>query len=165
MHKKYSHKHSSYNIGLIKVIQPFSEDLKGFAILPSDGYRYIENSTAISYSWNIAISTKPVLRTHVQIAEVILFNQQYCKSLNRNRRKHITSSMICAGTYQEDQVCTFDSGGPLVQDGIVIALMAWGARCNELPKHAVYIRLTYFKKCIEEVLDGGKIPEEFLKLT
>ncbi|KAF2894264.1 hypothetical protein ILUMI_11913 [Ignelater luminosus] len=165
-HKKYLHKHSSYNIGLIKVVQPFFGKFEEFAILPAVDYLYVENSTAMSYSWNIATSTQPVLMPFLQVAEVFLFSQQYCKSLNKNHWKYVTSSMICAGIYEEkDQVCTFDSGGPLVQDGIVIALMVWGARCNELPKRAVYIRLAYFKRCIEEVLDGDKIPQEFLKLS
>ena len=50
------------------------------------------------------------------------------------------SDMLCAGTAQAD-ACEFDSGGPLLVNGRVVALTSWGYGCARPGYPGVYARL------------------------
>ncbi|MFA1538963.1 serine protease [Actinomadura monticuli] len=50
------------------------------------------------------------------------------------------SDMVCAGSAAADS-CQFDSGGPLVARGRVVALVSWGYGCGKPGYPGVYARL------------------------
>lgn len=65
----------------------------------------------------------------------------------------ITDNMICAGFAEGGKdSCSSDSGGPIVENGILIGVVSFGRGCAEAGFPGVYTRLGNFVDWINENL-------------
>ncbi|XP_050302204.1 uncharacterized protein LOC126740288 [Anthonomus grandis grandis] len=71
--------------------------------------------------------------------------------------ENIGEGMICAGDLSGGvDACDGDSGGPLacLEDGVftLYGLTSWGQRCGYANKPGVYVKVSYYKKWIENIM-------------
>ena len=101
---------------------------------------YPANVPAQVYGWGTT-SEADLLNFHLRGAQIPLVPDARCADAYGSAfDKH---DMVCAGEPQHD-TCQFDSGGPLVVQGLLAGLTSWAYGCGRPGYPGVYTRLSSF---------------------
>ncbi|KAJ8959769.1 hypothetical protein NQ314_006199 [Rhamnusium bicolor] len=156
-HSNYTQKTVSHNLCLIKVKNPFSDHLEVPVTLAGSRYKYIANTSATTLGWS---SKNGVYEDdELYSIKVTLVPFANCKNLHN---LDIDETMICATNLGKTD-CSYDSGGPLFQNNLVIGIVSFETDCASGNYPRVYTRIAYFEKWIGyvEQLVKGKIGAKF----
>lgn len=154
----YQQKYIDYDLGLIKVSEPFQYNKKVNRVcLPAEGVTNIINNDHLHVSgWGKTdtLETSPTL----QKITVPFVKRERCNS-NMSYKGVITETMFCAG-YQAGKIdaCKGDSGGPLVYLGsngtfVQGGIVSWGISCAAEHFYGVYTNVGYFYRWIVDIMN------------
>lgn len=62
----------------------------------------------------------------------------------------VDETMVCAYNIENND-CRFDSGGPLIQNNVVIGIVSFETNCAKRAPPRVFTRMSYFEKWFEMV--------------
>ncbi|XP_018563414.1 trypsin epsilon-like [Anoplophora glabripennis] len=149
-HANYSQRTVSHNLCLVKVKTPFVDSLEVPIALAGSRYKYIANTTATTMGW----SSKNGVYESDQLysSKVTLVPFSTCKGINN---LNIDDTMVCAWN-QAKLDCSYDSGGPLFQNNLVIGIVSFETDCASGDYPRVYTRISYFEKWIGHVEEVRK---------
>ncbi|KAF2901818.1 hypothetical protein ILUMI_04362 [Ignelater luminosus] len=151
-HERYNATELDYDIGLVKVKEPFNGKYEKSIKWASRNYKYVDNAHAIVLGWG---STRPIHDTSIQdnlrFVAVRLVNQEECKKRYSREDTVVTSRMFCAFDKGKD-ACSFDSGGPLIRNKVLIGIVSWGphSQCAHSTLPGVYTRVSIFDEPIRK---------------
>lgn len=145
-HGNYTPKTITHNICLVKVRQPFTETHEIPVPIAGFTYKYVANSTALALGWNSQIDEAT---DDLYGIDVRLLQYDSCKKYFPNA--DIDRTMICGTSLQDSEGCSFDSGGPLFQDNVVIGVVSFETDCANGIYPRVYTRISYFEKWIRQI--------------
>uniref|UniRef100_A0A8D2QU63 Transmembrane serine protease 13 n=1 Tax=Zosterops lateralis melanops TaxID=1220523 RepID=A0A8D2QU63_ZOSLA len=147
INSNYSDDHDDYDIALMKLSRPLTNETCEKHPLPPSlrrgRGRWGMTRPLLPHSSScLADNTSPKLRE----AEVKLIDYKICNS-DKVYEGYLTPRMMCAGYLQGGKdACQGDSGGPLVceDDGrwYVAGVTSWGTGCGQKNKPGVYTRVT-----------------------
>lgn len=143
---------------LFKVKEPFNMNTEIAVILASPNYKYVSNSSASVFGWGY--NESKIIQDTLYFVDVIIFSREFCDRMWKKAGITTTADMFCAGTYEGGyDACQFDSGGPIVQNGILIGVVSWGGICGEKTEPGVYSKTSYFISWLQSVeqAEGEKI--------
>ena len=87
----------------------------------------------------IAFLSEEGPRSHLlRSVDVTVWSATRCRDAYRGVA-NIRAEMICASKPDKDS-CTGDSGGPLLVDGVQVAISSWGVGCADPQYPGVYTR-------------------------
>ncbi|XP_034486100.1 trypsin II-P29-like [Drosophila innubila] len=84
------------------------------------------------------------------ILTVTLISNQECMQQTNISQ----SDMKCAGFLNEvvPDICTTDTGGPIICSGQLAGIVSWGIKCGEPLVTAVYTDVAYYRQWIDQVI-------------
>ncbi|KAH1025141.1 trypsin epsilon-like [Dendroctonus ponderosae] len=144
-HINFTAKSSSFNVCLVKAGSPFKEEHEKPIALSGSNYRYITDTSAITLGWS---SNKGVVSNHVYSIDMNLISFQRCKTLIKTDR--VDETMVCAYNIDRGD-CRFDSGGPLIQNNILIGIVSFETDCAKRAPPRVFTRMSYFEKWFQVI--------------
>ncbi|KAM7344132.1 trypsin 3A1-like [Cochliomyia hominivorax] len=151
MHPKYNRINQNYDIGLIKVEEPM--ELGTFNVnsiqLSNMQEDFGANTTASIMGYAMNINEIYEIKK-LKYGEIPIWSREDCNSVIR---PPIKDHMICAADYSgEISLCAGDSGGPVVVEGKVYAVVSFGYGCGtDYP--IVLTRVPTFRSWIFEIID------------
>lgn len=121
-------------------------------------YRYVTDTSAITLGWS-SKKNNPSSNILYSI-NVNLISFQRCQTLVRNDR--VDETMVCAYNIENND-CRFDSGGPLVQNNIVIGVASFEIDCTKRVTPRAFTRLSFFEQWfrVVEIQNGVTIGAVF----
>ncbi|KAG3078172.1 hypothetical protein PI125_g21053 [Phytophthora idaei] len=72
---------------------------------------------------------------------------------NKGYSDRITEGMLCAGEGDGKDTCNGHSGGPLIENDVLVGIVSWGGKCGV--NAGVYTRISYVLDYINDVVNGG----------
>lgn len=132
-HPKYNSDVVDYDAAVLKL----AKDLKlSSAVQPIGAIASLEpvNGSSANVSGYGFLSEGGKRSKRLQYVSVPIVGRDACK---KDYGGHITDRMICAGKEGKDS-CSFDSGGPLVQNNSVFGIVSFGIGCGYPGKPGVY---------------------------
>ncbi|KAF2898163.1 hypothetical protein ILUMI_08033 [Ignelater luminosus] len=97
--------------------------------LPNYGQKFVGDVLLTGWG-HVKLRPKPVYATTLQVLRMPLISKKECKRLLDTYPVHphvLSQSEICTLPYGLNQnACTGDSGGPLIQDRILVGITSWG---------------------------------------
>ncbi|KAJ8948645.1 hypothetical protein NQ318_022713 [Aromia moschata] len=144
-HANYSIKTVSHNVCLIKVKTPFQDNLEVPVTLAGSRYKYIANTSATTLGWSSKYGEYE--NDELYSVQVTLVPFAVCKSVHKI---NIDETMICAKSSPSVD-CSYDSGGPLFQNNLVVGIVSFETDCASGMYPRVYTRLSHFEKWIAQV--------------
>ncbi|RLN49078.1 hypothetical protein BBJ29_010010 [Phytophthora kernoviae] len=145
-HPRYHKKKHLYDIGLLKLAKPSTHETAN--LCAEDGSDNEVGTVVTIVGWGLTenrTESDTLLGVNVEIITNAECNKRY-----DNR---ITEGMLCAGKGDGKDSCNGDSGGPLINNNILVGIASWGRKCGARP--GVYTRLTYVMDYINDIMDGG----------
>ncbi|XP_037957454.1 trypsin-like [Teleopsis dalmanni] len=142
-----------YDIGLVYTSTAFTF---GFAVaaisLPASGST--PTGSANLYGWGSTSTTSvPSYPTQLQVAANIpIISLSSCESALGAKGTDVHSTNICTGPLTGGiGICTSDSGGPLVQNNVLIGIVSWGKLpCGQANSPSVYVKVSSFVAWISQ---------------
>ncbi|XP_064541928.1 trypsin [Drosophila montana] len=136
-----------YDIGLIYTPTAFTWTAAVAAVsLPKSGV--VPTGTANLYGWGSTSTTNTASYPSVlQVAaNVPIISLASCESALGSKGKDVHSTNVCTGPLTGGvSICTSDSGGPLVQDNVLIGIVSWGKLpCGQVNSPSVYVQVSSF---------------------
>ncbi len=118
---------------------------------PDDTGLYTPGAMAQVFGWG-RTSEAGGVPDQLQMAEVPVVSDADCEAAYSSYTTPVDgATMVCAG-YPEGGVdaCQRDSGGPLVVDGVLIGVVAWGNGCARPTYYGVYTELLTYAADVSE---------------
>ncbi|XP_051156160.1 chymotrypsin-2-like [Leptopilina boulardi] len=146
VHKFYNRKDSWKNdIALLKIQDHFIlSDVIQIIPLPESKMIIEANQKAVVSGWGRLkyLGPKP---DHLQRAEILTADQNYCRKVYRKHGYSIHDSQICAYDPNIKRgSCKGDSGGPLTVRGVLVGLVSWSNGCAKTNYPTVHTRVSEF---------------------
>ncbi|XP_044249054.1 trypsin-3-like [Drosophila takahashii] len=146
IHPESSKTKQDSNLALLKLCEPLlpSEDIKEIAIIdkqPQNGAQAYVSGRG-SYNKLFGRCGKYVIRRK----EVQLYDVKTCAAERKNSAPNISVTDLNICTAKKERICSFDKGAPLVIDGKLAGLMAYGD-CSTEPD--VYFNLVHHKDWLQ----------------
>lgn len=113
---------------------------------PGDTHLYTPGNMARVLGWGRIADEVGASPDQLMTAEVPVVADGDCEAAYADYDVQVDSTaMVCAG-YPEGGVdaCTYDSGGPLVIDGVLAGVVSWGKSCALPGYPGVYTRVTTY---------------------
>lgn len=150
-HDDYNNFTYNVDIGLIKVLQPFKN--KAPVKIASSNYNYEVNKTVSAIGWKERhYKYKYLKHASISTENVLILDQEYCKKLYKKVNEVITDFMFCGGSYEEEKPnCHFESGGPLLDQDLLIGIVSWGRDCSKIGRPVVYTKISQFSEWISNI--------------
>ncbi|KAH8266642.1 hypothetical protein KR018_004797, partial [Drosophila ironensis] len=136
-----------YDIGLVYTPTAFVWSAAVAPVtLPSSGV--VPTGTATLYGWGSTSTTNTAsYPTTLQVASNLpIISLTSCESALGTKGSDVHSTNLCTGPLTGGvSICTSDSGGPLVQNGVLIGLVSWGKLpCGQADSPSVYVQVSSF---------------------
>ncbi|XP_069691850.1 chymotrypsin-1-like [Periplaneta americana] len=114
--------------------------------LPSEGEEPDVGAKSVAIGWGSKNFYGPC-RPQLHEVSLNIYSHQECLDVYWNLP---TTDMVCSGApYEQGQVCSGDSGGPLLVNGIQVGITSWGAfPCVSYP--TVWTRVSHYRSWIRE---------------
>ncbi|KAF7276913.1 hypothetical protein GWI33_009658 [Rhynchophorus ferrugineus] len=112
----------------------------------------VPGSTCTITGWG-AVSFGGPAAAVLQRAFVPLISQETCNEYYTAIYQYsvISKNMICAGSpYGGRDACQLDSGGPLVNNGVLVGVVSWGYQCARPQAPGVYASVLAYRQWIRE---------------
>ncbi|XP_070505445.1 trypsin-2-like [Chironomus tepperi] len=153
-HEKYNGSSITFDIGLIKLLEPLLTGLHSpFSRLAMPGSYYPTGTPATVAGWGIWSYQNDTL-AHLQKAELQVWHYRDCQEahVGNNSTLRIHSHQICAGLPDFSKAeCNGDSGGPLYVHGVQVGIVSWSIKpCTEAQFPGVYTDVAFFIPWIQE---------------
>lgn len=137
---------SPYDIGLVYTKTPFQWTAAVAAVkLPSSGTA--PTGSATLYGWgSISTTNTAVYPKTLQVATVSIIPLTSCESALGTKGADVHSTNLCTGPLTSRiGICTSDSGGPLVQNNVLIGIVSWGKLpCGQSNSPSVFVQVSSF---------------------
>ncbi|XP_062143195.1 trypsin delta-like [Drosophila sulfurigaster albostrigata] len=136
-----------YDIGLIYTPTAFTWSAAVAPVtLPQSGV--VPTGTANLYGWGSTSTTNTASYPSVlQVAaNVPIISLTSCETALGQKGSDVHSTNLCTGPLTGGvSICTSDSGGPLVQDNVLIGIVSWGKLpCGLANSPSVYVQVSSF---------------------
>ncbi|KAG7383905.1 hypothetical protein PHYBOEH_009732 [Phytophthora boehmeriae] len=147
LHPSFSWETSEYDIGLLKLERPVSQ--QPARLCGGDGSDNEVGTTATVVGWGATEDKNSSYLLNSVDVEII--SNEKC---NKSFDGAIFDTMLCAGTDNGKGVCSGDSGSPLIVDGVIVGIVSMGGTpCGKTP--GVYMRVASMLDYIDNVLTYG----------
>ncbi|EDW04046.1 trypsin delta [Drosophila grimshawi] len=136
-----------YDIGLVYTPTAFTWTAAVAAIsLPKANV--VPTGTANLYGWgSMSTTNTPSYPSTLQVAaNVPIISLSACTAALGNKGSDVHNTNLCTGPLTGGvSICTSDSGGPLVQGGVLIGIVSWGKLpCGQVNSPSVYVQVSSF---------------------
>ncbi|KAF2893273.1 hypothetical protein ILUMI_12901 [Ignelater luminosus] len=149
IHEKYDADELDYDIGLLRVNQPFDGKFEKPIKWVGNNYKYIPNTNAYVLGWGSTDPSDFKVVTQLREAQIKLEDFNKCSKRYEEKNYLLTDRMICAGEEGKD-ACVYDSGGPLIQNGALIGIVSWGTDvCADKHLPGVYSKISMFSQWLQ----------------
>ncbi|MBV9380475.1 MAG: serine protease [Streptosporangiaceae bacterium] len=134
------------DVAVLTLSKPLRYATIGFA-QPGDGGLYRAGNQARILGWGTT-SEGGLIGGVLRTAVVPVVADSLCASKASYGSSYNAAQYTCAGNYDHGGVdtCDYDSGTPLVIDGIVAGITSWGVGCARPHYPGLYTRVTTFSK-------------------
>lgn len=141
------------DIALAKVKNAFRSKFERPIAMAGNSYKFQTNRTVTIIGWGLPYDYKdhhPRPLNDLHETKVQLFDQIYCRKLySQDNSVRVAKTMICAADYTGGKdACVFHSGGPMIDDKLLIGLISWRGECGNPTSPGVYTRINAFTKWI-----------------
>ncbi|XP_021048911.1 kallikrein 1-related peptidase b11 isoform X3 [Mus pahari] len=108
-------------------------------------------STCLASGWGSITPNKFETPDDLQCVSIKLLPNEVCA---KNHNQKVTDVMLCAGDMDGGKdTCKGDSGGPLICDGVLHGITAWGpVPCGKPNTPGVYTKLIKFTSWIKDTM-------------
>lgn len=163
-HEKYSGGVGPFDIGLLRVEQPF--DLNGVSVraigLPKADV--IHAGRTDLHGWgSVSTTVWPITPDRLQTVNIPIVPLAECARVLGESPLHETN--VCTGPLTGGvSACSGDSGGPLTQNGTeLVGIVSWGyIPCGSVNAPSVYGRVSAFVEWIEDIIEGEEGDELYI---
>nr|CAD7603041.1 unnamed protein product [Timema genevievae] len=133
------------DIALINVATQFILDSNttAAAVLPEPEEELPEGTNVTAIGWGL-IYEDDVFPQILQNVQLKISSQDSCNEIYSALGAQINQTMMCAGVQDKRGICSGDAGGPLIADGVTIALTSWSVNCADPKYPAVFTRISSF---------------------
>lgn len=141
-----------YDIGLVKVNQPFSFTSSVASIaLPAANSQPSGDCTLFGWG-SISTTSKPSFPVNLQQVVLPIISSQACEDALGQAAINVHSTNICTGPLTGGKgICTSDSGGPLVSKNTLVGIVSWGRNpCGQTNSPSVFVRVSAFITWIQD---------------
>jgi secreted trypsin-like serine protease len=145
-HPMYNKSEHLYDVGVLKLETEVSTDT--IDLCASDGSDNEVGTVATVRGWGLTENGSQSLmmeEVNVQIVSNAECNKEYSD--------RITDGMLCAGDGNGKDSCNGDSGGPLIENDVLVGIVSWGGKCGV--NSGVYTRVSYVLDYINDIVNGG----------
>ncbi|MEO3752448.1 serine protease [Streptomyces sp. B6B3] len=112
---------------------------------PNDTDLYAPGTVSRILGWGRTAEDE-IATDHLRTAEVPIVADADCEASYASHDTQVqTPAMVCAGLPEGGvDACTYDSGGPLMVDGVLAGVVSWGNGCARPGFPGVYARVQAF---------------------
>lgn len=147
------------NLGLIKLEKPleFNENIQSIR-LPHPFTDVLGGAKVAIAGWGFLEATGQFSQV-LQQTETHVVTRESCINAYSNFLNEVTVGQICTAGVDDGGVmpCWGDNGGPVVFNGEIIAIIAWGANCGQTNLPAVNERVSQHVQLIDAVKAGWEL--------
>lgn len=148
-HPKYNYSTFDYDVGLLELHSEIKAPCASPVSLPNPNTQVVEGSTGVVTGWGRKTEGGPVVN-HLQVLQIRILSPKACSDVYGEST--FTDRMVCAGLLKGSKdVCSGDSGGPLMVDKMLIGLVSWGYGCARPTYPSVYTNVAAFRTYITEI--------------
>ncbi|KAF2904498.1 hypothetical protein ILUMI_01681 [Ignelater luminosus] len=152
VHELYDKRKTDYDIALVKVDRAFDERYERPIRFVDSDYEYVPGSEVTALGWGSTDANVISVSEGLNYVHVHLIDHGKCYEEYRDYIKQITDRMVCAMAPRKDS-CIYDSGGPLIQNGLLIGIVSWGPHpCAHPIRPGVYTKVSYFSSWIRKTM-------------
>ncbi|ETN17734.1 hypothetical protein PPTG_05468 [Phytophthora nicotianae INRA-310] len=145
-HPMYNKSEHLYDVGVLKLEKEVSTD--PIDLCAGDGSDNEVGSVATVRGWGLTENGSQSLV--LEEVNVKIISNAEC---NKEYSDRITEGMLCAGEGDGKDTCNGDSGGPLIENDVLIGIVSWGGKCGA--NAGVYTRVSYMLDYINDIVNGG----------
>ncbi|KAG7379734.1 hypothetical protein PHYPSEUDO_008228 [Phytophthora pseudosyringae] len=145
-HPMYNKSEHLYDVGVLKLEQEVSTDT--INLCAADGSDNEVGTVATVRGWGLTENGSQSLVLEEVNVEIV--SNAEC---NKEYSDRITEGMMCAGQGDGRDTCNGDSGGPLIENDVLIGIVSWGGKCGV--NAGVYTRISYVLDYVNDVVGGG----------
>lgn len=142
-----------YDIGLVKVNQPFSFSSSIASIaLPAANSQPSGDCTLFGWG-STSATTTPSFPVNLQQVVLPIISLQACEAaLGKPAAINVHNTNVCTGPLTGGKgICTSDSGGPLVSRNTLVGIVSWGKNpCGQVNNPSVFVRVSAFTTWIKD---------------
>ncbi|XP_014262227.1 chymotrypsin-1-like [Cimex lectularius] len=146
----------TYDYGVINLLRPFffADNIKPIKIYSRDlravkkelqrMQRSRTKCTAVGWgTQNVTSGTYSNISSHLKVIETTMIPDDECQQLYCKHEKDMCNKLdlrgqFCALGVNGSDVCTGDSGGPIICNGFVFGITSWGIACGEIGVPSVF---------------------------
>ncbi|XP_053947544.1 trypsin-3 [Anastrepha ludens] len=141
-----------HDIAILVLATRFPDDNDNVKVIPLANKLVDPGTVCVIVGWGQLFFRGPYAAVALH-ANLTVFSYEYCHKFYPH---NFHESMICAGRKSEWDVdaCRGDSGGPMVCDGQVAAIVSWSSRCGEKGKPTVFTSVYHHRDWINFASDG-----------
>ncbi|KAG3149252.1 hypothetical protein PC128_g23434 [Phytophthora cactorum] len=145
-HPMYNKSEHLYDVGVLKLEKEVSTDT--IDLCAADGSDNEVRSVATVRGWGLTENGSQSLVME-EVSVKIISNAE----CNKGYSDRITEGMLCAGEGDGKDTCNGHSGGPLIENDVLVGIVSWGGKCGV--NAGVYTRISYVLDYINDVVNGG----------
>ncbi|XP_022821667.1 trypsin, alkaline A-like [Spodoptera litura] len=152
VHPRFAYMTRNNDIAILRTTTEigFNNNVRPASIAGSN-YRLAENQPVWAAGWGDTFSGSNAGSAQLRHVQVVVINQEFCRSNYATRGYVITENMLCSGwpSGGRDQ-CQGDSGGPLYHNGILVGVCSFGIGCGQVNFPGVNVRVSQFSSWITD---------------
>ncbi|KAF4141122.1 Trypsin [Phytophthora infestans] len=145
-HPMYNKSEHLYDVGVLKLEKKVSTD--SIDLCAADGSDNEVGSVATVRGWGLTENGSQSLV--MEELNVKIISNAECNKMYSDR---ITEGMLCAGEGDGKDTCNGDSGGPLIENDVLVGIVSWGGKCGA--NAGVYTRISHVLDYINDIVSGG----------
>ncbi|KAL5275926.1 hypothetical protein ACFFRR_001633 [Megaselia abdita] len=156
VHNLYTGGIAPYDIALIYTKKPFTWTRSVQKVnMPEEDS--IPTGRGVLFGWgNISTTRVPWFPTRLQRENMPIIELELCEKVLGPMGYSLHHTNLCTGPLTGGKsICNSDSGGPLIQDDIIVGIVSWGKMpCGQVNAPSVYVRVSAFVDWIKEQTSG-----------
>ncbi|XP_017494179.1 PREDICTED: trypsin-3-like, partial [Rhagoletis zephyria] len=135
-----------HDIALLLLAKRFPDDNDNIKVIPLINDFVTPGTVCQIVGWGQIFFRGPY-SANALVANVTIFSYEYCR---KAYPRTFHESMLCAGRENEWDIdaCRGDSGGPLICNGHLAAIISWGSHCGENGKPTVFTSVHHHREWI-----------------
>ncbi|KAF2904496.1 hypothetical protein ILUMI_01679 [Ignelater luminosus] len=156
VHELYDTYTNDYDIALLKVDSAFDGKYERPIPLVDSDYEYDVGSEVTALGWGTTDADIGSVSDELNYVDVHIIDHGKCHDLlGGESTLQLTDRMVCAMAPGKD-ACVYDSGGPLIQNGLLIGIVSWGPiPCADPTEPGVYTKVSYFSSWIRRTMTSN----------
>ncbi|XP_011197482.2 trypsin-3 [Bactrocera dorsalis] len=157
---EYFKRKGEHDIALLRLVHHFPDDNDFVKIIGLTNKMVQPGTSCQILGWGQLFFRGPY-SAHAIVANLTVFSQEYCRMFYRH---HFHETMICAGKQGvwDADACRGDSGGPLICNDEVVAIVSWGSHCGEKGKPTIFTSVYHHRDWIK-ITSGSETVRHLMK--